>query len=63
MATSTALPDASTLASKRVIYVGGLTDGATIPMIRAAFIPFGNIKSVDMVRRTAIASDVAVLFS
>ena len=37
------------LSTKRVVFVGGLPDGTTIPMIRAAMIPFGNIQSVDMV--------------
>jgi hypothetical protein len=38
------------LSTKRVVFVGGLPDGTTIPMIRAAMIPFGNIQSIDMVR-------------
>jgi hypothetical protein len=37
------------LASKRVIYVGGLGDGATVQLVRAAMIPFGPIQSVDIV--------------
>jgi peptidyl-prolyl isomerase E (cyclophilin E) len=46
--TALGIPDASVLASKRVIYVGGLSDEATIQVVRAATIPFGEIKSVDM---------------
>lgn len=38
------------LSTKRVVFVGGVPNAATIPMIRAAMIPFGNIQSVDMVR-------------
>ena len=38
------------LSTKRVVFVGGVPAAATIPMIRAAMIPFGNIQSVDMVR-------------
>ena len=37
------------LSTKRVVFVGGLPEGTTIPMIRAAMIPFGNIQSIDMV--------------
>jgi hypothetical protein len=37
------------LSTKRVIFVGGVPAAATIPMIRAAMIPFGNIQSIDMV--------------
>jgi RNA recognition motif-containing protein len=40
------------LSTKRVIYVGGLPNATTIPMLRAAFIPFGTINSIDMVRTT-----------
>ena len=46
----TGVVDPVTLTSKRVIYVGGLADEITIQLVRAAFIPFGNMKSVDMVR-------------
>ena len=42
--------DPSVLASKRVVFIGGLPDEATVTMVRAAMIPFGDIKSVDMVR-------------
>ena len=45
-----AVPDASLLASKRIVYVGGLGEDVKEDLIRAAFIPFGNIKSVMMVR-------------
>jgi len=45
----TSAPDASLmLASKRVVYVGGLGEGVTQQMLRAAMIPFGPIKSVDI---------------
>jgi hypothetical protein len=39
----------SSLASKRVVHVGGLADKATAAGLRAACIPFGSIRSVDMV--------------
>jgi len=42
--------DPAVLASKRVVFVGALPDEATVTMVRAAMIPFGDIKSVDMVR-------------
>ena len=42
--------DAAILLSKRAVYVGGLGDGANPQLLRAAFIPFGPVKSVDMVR-------------
>jgi hypothetical protein len=38
------------LSTKRVVFVGGLPAASTIPMIRAAMIPFGSIQSIDMVR-------------
>lgn len=40
--------DPTVLSSKRVVYVGGLADGASPNVVRALFIPFGNIKSVDI---------------
>ena len=43
-------PDPSILSSKRVVYVGGLHPNANPQMLRAAFIPFGPIQSVEMVR-------------
>lgn len=42
--------DPAVLASKRVVFVGGLPEEATVAMVRAAMIPFGDIKNVDMVR-------------
>jgi hypothetical protein len=42
--------DPALLATKRVVFVGGLSDDATVAMVRAAMIPFGDIQSVDMVR-------------
>ena len=42
---------AAALDSKRVVYVGGLADGISIPLIRACMIPFGPIHSIDMVRQ------------
>ena len=44
------MTDAAVLNSKRVIYVGGLNDDVTIPVLRACMIPFGPIHSIDMVR-------------
>jgi len=41
------ISDPSTLASKRVVYLGGLPDKATPPLVRAAMIPFGKIQGVD----------------
>jgi RNA recognition motif-containing protein len=38
------------LASKRVVYVGGLAEKATAVGLRAVFIPFGSIRSIDVVR-------------
>ena len=38
------------VSTKRVVFVGGLPQGTTVAMIRAATIPFGNIQSIDMVR-------------
>lgn len=37
------------LSSKRVLYVGGLADSASVQVVRAAFIPFGAVKSLDIV--------------
>jgi peptidyl-prolyl isomerase E (cyclophilin E) len=49
MSTSTSSrSDPTILASKRALYVGGLADDVTPTMLRAAFIPFGNIKIIDM---------------
>jgi len=42
--------DPAVLASKRIVFVGALPDEATVTMVRSAMIPFGDIKSVDMVR-------------
>jgi RNA recognition motif-containing protein len=44
-----AAPDASLLATKRIVYVGSLANEIKEELIRAAFIPFGSIKSVMMV--------------
>jgi peptidyl-prolyl isomerase E (cyclophilin E) len=42
-------PEATLLASKRVVYVGGLGGSkVTHNVVRAAFIPFGPLKSVDI---------------
>ena len=48
--TSTDTSSALLLASQRVIFIGGLPDGATESLVRASMIPFGEIKSVDVVR-------------
>lgn len=40
--------DPTILASKRAVYVGGLADDVTPQLLRAAMIPFGPIKSLDM---------------
>jgi len=39
-----------TLQSRRALYVGGIADPVTETTLRAAFLPFGPIKSVDMPR-------------
>ena len=36
------------VASKRVIYVGGLGEGVSQAILRSAMIPFGTIKSLDI---------------
>jgi RNA recognition motif. (a.k.a. RRM, RBD, or RNP domain) len=41
--------DPTILASKRAVYVGDLADAVTPQLLRAAMIPFGPIKSLDMV--------------
>jgi hypothetical protein len=46
------ITDPSIVSSKRVVYIGGLADGVTVPMLRAALIPFGEIHTIDMVRIT-----------
>ena len=43
-----AASDPSILASRRAVYVGGLADEVTPQLLRAAMIPFGNIKSLDI---------------
>ncbi|KAL7563408.1 hypothetical protein ACA910_016505 [Epithemia clementina (nom. ined.)] len=43
---SVAASSSAALASKRVVYVGGIPDEATEHLIRAAFVPFGNISNV-----------------
>jgi RNA recognition motif-containing protein len=43
------------ITSKRVVYVGGLADKATASGLRSAFIPFGTIQSVDVVRSATVA--------
>jgi peptidyl-prolyl isomerase E (cyclophilin E) len=39
-----------TLHSRRALYVGGLADEVTEETLRAAFLPFGPLKSVEMPR-------------
>lgn len=41
--------DPTILASKRAVYVGGLAPDVNKQLLRAAMIPFGNIKSLDIV--------------
>ena len=48
MTDASAAAEAAILASKRVVYVGGLGDNVSQAVVRAAFIPFGNLKSVDI---------------
>jgi hypothetical protein len=47
---SSAVVDPSYLTSKRVLFVGGLSDEVSNQLIRAAMVPFGTIRAVDMVR-------------
>ena len=42
--------DPTILSSKRAVYVGGLAPGVNRQLLRAAMIPFGNVKSLDIVR-------------
>jgi RNA recognition motif-containing protein len=46
---SAAASDPTILSSKRAVYVGGLADEVTSQLLRAAMIPFGDIKSLDIV--------------
>ena len=57
------MTDASLLNSKRVVYVGGLAEEVTIPLLRACMIPFGPIHSIDMVseKRTGVVSHCVVV--
>lgn len=48
MDSSTPTVDPTILASKRAVHVGGLGDDVTPQLLRAAMIPFGPIKSLDM---------------
>lgn len=48
MASSNAASDPTILASKRAVYVGGLASEVTPALLRAAMIPFGDIKSLDI---------------
>jgi peptidyl-prolyl isomerase E (cyclophilin E) len=48
MASSNAASDPSILAGQRTVYVGGLAGEVTPALLRAAMIPFGDIKSLDI---------------
>jgi RNA recognition motif-containing protein len=51
LSTATTTPvtsDPTILASRRVVYIGGLGDDVTPQVLRAAMIPFGTIKSLDL---------------
>ena len=50
IASARASRTASNLQSRRSLYVGGLEDSVTDTTLRAAMIPFGNIKSLDIPR-------------
>ena len=56
MTTSTPASDPTILASKRAVYVGGLADDITPQLLRAALIPFGPIKSLDIVSAVAVVN-------
>mmetsp|Transcript_59914 Transcript_59914/g.69995 ORF Transcript_59914/g.69995 Transcript_59914/m.69995 type:complete len:141 (+) Transcript_59914:306-728(+) len=47
---SDAMVGEGAIQSRRTVYVGGIADGATEATIRAAFVPFGPIKSIDIPR-------------
>ena len=49
MTSTTPASDPTILASKRAVYVGGLADEINPQLLRAAMIPFGPIKSLDIV--------------
>lgn len=49
MESNTTASDPTILSSKRAVYVGGLADAVTPQLLRAAMIPFGPIKSLDIV--------------
>jgi hypothetical protein len=51
------------ITSKRVVYVGGLADRATAAGLRSAFIPFGTLQSVDVVRRILTTKQQALFRS
>ena len=42
------LIDPTLVSTKRVVYMGGLPAAATLPMLRAALIPFGDLASLDL---------------
>jgi peptidyl-prolyl isomerase E (cyclophilin E) len=42
------LVDPNVISSKRVVFIGGLANEATVQLVRAAMIPFGPIRSVDV---------------
>ncbi len=46
--------DPTILSSKRAVYVGGLADEVTPQLLRAAMIPFGPIKSLDIVSSCSV---------
>jgi RNA recognition motif-containing protein len=52
--------DPTILASKRAVYVGGLAPSVTSQLLRAAMIPFGNIKSLDIVSMSTLGPLVSV---
>ena len=61
---SAAASDPTILSSKRAVYVGGLADEVTPQLLRAAMIPFGDIKSLDIVSLSCVHKrSVAMLAS
>lgn len=40
--------DPTLVSTKRVVYIGGLPAAATLPMLRAALLPFGDLPSLDL---------------
>jgi len=51
----------SIVQSRRALYVGGLGDDVSQTTLRAAMIPFGPIKSIDIVRKSVMLARCCVV--